>query len=94
MTNGTVKWFNDHKMKKFFMVLCVVIMFFGIAGCPSSDDPATTSSFKSVTSTSVASPGEPSTGGDINAGPEPATLLLIGSGLVGLGVLGRKRFKR
>ena len=41
-------------MKKLFMVLCVVIMFFGIVGCPSSDDPATTSSFKSATSTTVA----------------------------------------
>ena len=26
-------------MKKLFMVLCIVIMFFGIVGCPSSDDP-------------------------------------------------------
>jgi PEP-CTERM motif len=26
--------------------------------------------------------------------PEPATLILIGSGLVGLGLLGRKRFTR
>ena len=44
-------------MKKLFMVLCIVIMFFGIVGCPSSDDPATTSSFKSTTSTSVATSG-------------------------------------
>ena len=41
-------------MKKLFMVLCIVIMFFGIVGCPSSDDPATISSFKSTTSTSIA----------------------------------------
>ena len=26
--------------------------------------------------------------------PEPSTLLLLGSGLIGLGILGRKRFKR
>ena len=93
MTNGTVKWFNDHKMKKLFMVLCVVIMFFGIVGFPenSSENQATTSSFNSTTSTSVASSP---TGDAPLATHEPATLLLLGSGLVGLGVIGRKRFKK
>jgi len=78
-------------MKKFFMFLCVVIMFFGIVGCPSSDDPATTSSFKSATSTPVASA---ETSGDIHATPEPTTLILLGSGLVGLVAFGRKKFKK
>jgi hypothetical protein len=83
-------------MKKLFMILCIVIMFFGIVGCPDdSEDPPP----RAFTSNAVNSPqvgvGDNTPGGDgASAIPEPATLFLLGSGLVGLAVLGRNKFKK
>jgi len=74
-------------MKKFFMFLCIVIMFFGIVGCPSSNDPAPKATTSSVVTTSQINDG-------VSPVPEPATLILIGSGLVGLAGFGRKKFKK
>ena len=73
-------------MKKLFMFLCIVIMIFGIVSCPSPDDPAP----KATTSSVVTKPNV----GDPSSVPEATTLFLLGSGLVGLAVLGRNKFKK
>ena len=80
-------------MMKLFMFLSVVIMFFGIIGCP-SDDPATMVSKSSFSPAPVTSSEEPSTGDIPSAVIEPATLILLGFSLVFLAVFGRKRFKK
>ena len=86
-------------MKHLFMFLCIVIMFFGIVGCPDNNNTPPT---KTITSGVVNNPqvgndtsvSDISGDGGVSQVPEPATLLLIGSGLVGLAGLVRKRFKK
>lgn len=85
-------------MQKSFMVLFILIMFFGIAGCPSDGDltnalgkPDTISKPATDQPYIVGSVGDE---GNNAVVPEPVTLVLFGSGLVGLGVVGRKWFKK
>jgi hypothetical protein len=70
-------------LKKIFMVLCVVIMFFGIVGWPWLEVPATIA----VTNTEIVSDRT-------SPVPEPISIVLFGSGLVGFAVIGRKWFKK
>ena len=80
-------------MKKSFMFFCIVIMFLGFVGCPSPNDPAPRAATSSVAA-------KPSVGVDTSNGDnafhvsEPITLVMLGSGLVSLAVMGRKRFKK
>ena len=78
-------------MKKLLVFLCVVVLVFGVIGCKKSS--TSDAGNNSVAHVAITGPSEENTVPSETATvPEPATILLFGSGLVCLAGIGRKKF--
>lgn len=78
-------------MKKIFMILFVFIFFFGSVGYSTLDGPAHITFTSSIATKSIVGFHTASGDSDLHV-PEPISLVLLGSGLVALSLIGRKRF--
>lgn len=79
-------------MKKLLVFLCVVFLVFGVIGCKKSGTTNTGSSVGSIASIDTAPGPDTAVSQEVASIPEPATILLLGSGLVVIAGIGRKKF--